>query len=144
MKQWSCVQIYFKNWIKLQLLATSLPFFCCYLKNFPSWIQIRTLNADPDPGGKIHANPYGSGSTALVEIDKKDCSKVIHNVVCPHLVKNFLNKITIFSPQIFPSWIWIWILILNADPDLGGKMNVDPCRSTSTALSHRLQLHNSV
>ena len=36
------MQIYFKNWKKLQLLAISLPFFCFYLKNFPSWIRIHS------------------------------------------------------------------------------------------------------
>ena len=47
------MQIYFKNWIKLQLLAISLPFFCFYLKIFQSWIRIQEINwmrihADPD------------------------------------------------------------------------------------------------
>ena len=49
--------MYFKNWIKLQLLAISLPFNWFYLKNCPSWIRIRILNADPDPGSKMNADP---------------------------------------------------------------------------------------
>ena len=44
--------IYFKNLIKLQLLAISLPFSCFYLKNFPSWIRIQEV-----PGGKMNADP---------------------------------------------------------------------------------------
>ena len=31
------------------------------IKKFPSWIRIRILNADPDPGGKLNADPSGSG-----------------------------------------------------------------------------------
>ena len=38
-KQWSFVQIYFKNWIKRPLLAISLPFYVFIWKIFP-WIRI--------------------------------------------------------------------------------------------------------
>ena len=62
----SFVQTYYKILIKLQLLAISLPFFCFYLKYFSSWIRI--INADPDPVGKMNADPCGSGSTALIWI----------------------------------------------------------------------------
>ena len=64
----SFVQTYYKILIKLQLLAISLPFFCFYLKYFPSWIRIRIINADLDPVGKMKADPCGSGSTALIWI----------------------------------------------------------------------------
>ena len=43
-----------------------LVFSVFYLKNFPSWIRI--LNAGPDPGDKMNADPCGSGSTALIRI----------------------------------------------------------------------------
>ena len=51
--------IYFKklHTVHLQLLPISLHFFCFCLKFFPSWIRIRKLNADPDPGGKMNADP---------------------------------------------------------------------------------------
>ena len=51
---------------KIAVISNFLAFFCFYLKNFPSWIRIRILNADPDPGGKMNADPSGSGSTALL------------------------------------------------------------------------------
>ena len=43
------MQIYFKNWIKLQLLAISLPFCLFLFENFS--------DPDPDPGGKMNADP---------------------------------------------------------------------------------------
>ena len=61
------VQIYFKNLNKLAVITNFLAFFCSYLTIFSSWIRIRILNADPDLGVKINADPCGSGyrSTAL-------------------------------------------------------------------------------
>ena len=50
-KQWSFVQIYFKSWIKLQLLANFLVFFLFLFEKFS------LLNQDPDPGGKMNADP---------------------------------------------------------------------------------------
>ena len=46
--------------INLQLLRTGTNFlsvFQFFPQNFPSWIRIRILNADPDSGGKINADP---------------------------------------------------------------------------------------
>ena len=51
---------------KIAVISNFLAFFCCYKENFPSWIRIRIMNAAPDPGGKMNADPCGSGSTALV------------------------------------------------------------------------------
>ena len=48
---------------KIAVVSNFLAFFCFYLKNFPSWMM------DPDPGGKMNADPCGSGSTALVRSD---------------------------------------------------------------------------
>ena len=47
------------------VITNFLAFVRFYLTIFPSWIRIRILNADPDPGVKMNANPCGSGSTAL-------------------------------------------------------------------------------
>ena len=46
------MKIYLKNWIKLQLLAISLPFSVFIWNIFP-------------PGSGTAADPCGSGSTAL-------------------------------------------------------------------------------
>ena len=51
------VLIYFIFSIQLQLLLISLRFLCFFPSNFPSWIRIRILNADPDPGRKMNADP---------------------------------------------------------------------------------------
>ena len=32
-------------------------FVCFKQQNFPSWIRIHILNADPDPGGKMNVDP---------------------------------------------------------------------------------------
>ena len=50
------VQIYLIK--KLHLLPISLHFFSCYFYIFPSWIRIRICNGDPDPEGKMNADPY--------------------------------------------------------------------------------------
>ena len=49
------VLIYFIFSIQLQLLL--IVFFMFFPSNFPSWIRIRILNADPDPGRKMNADP---------------------------------------------------------------------------------------
>ena len=46
--------------IKLLPVLISMHFFCFFLKIFPSWIWIRVLNSDADPGGKMNAYPSGS------------------------------------------------------------------------------------
>ena len=51
------VQIYFKKYLQLLPVPISLHFFCFYLNKFPFWIWICILNADPDPGGKMFADP---------------------------------------------------------------------------------------
>ena len=58
------MQIYFKNLLKLQLLAISLPFIFFLFEKFS------LLAPDPDPGGKTNADPCGSGSgsTALAHL----------------------------------------------------------------------------
>ena len=43
--------------IKLQLLIFSLHFFGSYFSNFSSWIRKRIFHADPDPEGKMNADP---------------------------------------------------------------------------------------
>ena len=60
------VQIYLRNLNKLVIIINFLAFFLFLFENFPSWIRIRILKADPDPGGKMNADPCGSGSTALL------------------------------------------------------------------------------
>ena len=51
------LQIYFKNLKKLAIFTGTnfLAFFCFYLKKNIS--RFRTLNADPDLGGKMNAGP---------------------------------------------------------------------------------------
>ena len=49
----------------MPIITNFLAFFQFFPKIFPSWIRIRILNADPDPGGTMNADPCGSGSTAL-------------------------------------------------------------------------------
>ena len=51
---------------RIQLKTNFFAFFCFYLINFSSRIRIHILKADPDSGEKMNADPYGSGSTALV------------------------------------------------------------------------------
>ena len=58
------MQTYFTN---LNKLVTNFLTFFCFLNIFPSWILIRILNAEPDPGRKINADPH---STALNTTDK--------------------------------------------------------------------------
>ena len=53
------VQIYFKKLNKVAVISNFLAFFQFLVDKF-------TL-LDPDPGGKMNADPCGSGSTALVE-----------------------------------------------------------------------------
>ena len=48
-------QIYFKKLNKIAIITNFLEFFLFLFKNFPSWISI--LYADPDPGGKMNADP---------------------------------------------------------------------------------------
>ena len=66
-EKWRLCKFTLKIWINLQLLPIFLHIFCSYLTIFSSWIRIRILNADPDLGVKINADPCGSGyrSTAL-------------------------------------------------------------------------------
>ena len=58
--------------MNLQLLPYRDQFLCIFAvfigKIFPSWILIRILNADPDLGEKMNADPCGSGSTTLVKL----------------------------------------------------------------------------
>ena len=70
------MQIYFKILNKLSVISNFLAFFSFYLKNFPFWIRIRKLNADPDPRSKMNADPCGSGSTALVAVGGGSCETV--------------------------------------------------------------------
>ena len=58
-------------------MAISLPFFCSYLKKFPSWIRFRKMNADP----------CESGSTALVGI-----SLISYDFVCKSLDFIFIEN----------------------------------------------------
>ena len=51
------VQIYFKKLNKVAVISNFLAFFQFLVDKF-------TL-LDPDPGGKMNADPCGSGSTAL-------------------------------------------------------------------------------
>ena len=46
---------------KIAIISNFLAFFCFYLNNFPSWNILNILNADQDPGGKMNADPCGSG-----------------------------------------------------------------------------------
>ena len=68
------IQIYLKNSNELTIITLPVPIslhFCCfYVKNFPWWILICILNADPDLdlGEKMNADPCGSGSTTLVKL----------------------------------------------------------------------------
>ena len=39
------------------IAITTNCFFMFFPSNFPSWIRIRILNADPDPGRKMNADP---------------------------------------------------------------------------------------
>ena len=43
--------------IKLQLLPTSVLIFFCYFSIFSSWIRVRIMKVDPDPWGKMIADP---------------------------------------------------------------------------------------
>ena len=43
--------------IILQLLPTSVLIFFCYFSIFSSWIRVRIMNVDPDPWGKMIADP---------------------------------------------------------------------------------------
>ena len=52
------VQIYFKKLNKVAVISNFLAFFQFLVDKF-------TL-LDPDPGGKMNADPCGSGSTALL------------------------------------------------------------------------------
>ena len=52
------VQIYLTKFLKLAIVTTFLAFFLFLFENFSL--------LDPDPGGKINADPSGSGSTALI------------------------------------------------------------------------------
>ena len=54
------VQIYFKKLNKVAVISNFLAFFQFLVDKF-------TL-LDPDPGGKMNADPCGSGSTALTGI----------------------------------------------------------------------------
>ena len=99
-------------------------------------------NADPDPA---QTNFFFFITLRRVFFScKRHCSKVRNNEDCANLLLN-LNKLQLkpvtlpiflhllsFYLTIFPSWFRIGIL--NADPYPEVKMNVDPCRSGSTAL----------
>ena len=50
--------------VKIYLITITITisnnFFSCFMfftQNSPSWIRIRILNTDPDPGGKMNADP---------------------------------------------------------------------------------------
>ena len=74
---------------KTTVISNFLAFFCFYLNNFPSWIRIRILNADPDPdqGGKMNADPCRSGSAALPEENLKNLIKktLISHALCVYI-----------------------------------------------------------
>ena len=74
------LQIYFKNLKKLAIFTGTnfLAFFCFYLKKNIS--RIRTLNADPDLGEKMNADPCGSGSTALLKAKEKGVKNLVDTV----------------------------------------------------------------
>ena len=54
------VQIYFKTLNKAAVISNFLAFFQFLVDKF--------ILLDPDPGGKINADPCGSGSTALLQL----------------------------------------------------------------------------
>ena len=58
------IQIYFNNFNKITIITNLFAFFVVVIFNFS--LQ------DPDPGGKVNADPYGSGSTALLLILRKE------------------------------------------------------------------------
>ena len=57
-KQWSLCKFTLKTLNKVAVISNFLAFFQFLVDKF-------TL-LDPDPGGKMNADPCGSGSTALV------------------------------------------------------------------------------
>ena len=68
--QWSFGQIYFQKWNKLAVFSNFLAFFLFIFDKFS------LLDPDPDPEGKKNADPWRSGSTALVRI-VNDCTYCI-------------------------------------------------------------------
>jgi hypothetical protein len=62
-----------------------------------SWIRIRIWNADPDPGDKFNADPYGSGSQTLVTGVHPTGLTVAKGVGrCPQVVSNTRKSTNIF------------------------------------------------
>ena len=75
---------------KTTVISNFLASFCFYLNNFPSWIRIRILNADPDLGGKMNADPCRSGSAALPEENLKNLiKKRLFHMRCVFIFLNY-------------------------------------------------------
>ena len=71
------VQIYLIT-ITITISNNFLSYFMFFTQNSPSWIRIRILNTDPDPGGKMNADPDPQPWFP----SKKICTLLLHIYVC--------------------------------------------------------------
>ena len=86
------VLIFFKIFLnKLAMNTNFLAFFCFYLKNFPSWIRIRILNADLDPGAKMNADRIFTSYRP--EKAKEPKKRYFHELLYTEIVKSATNRL---------------------------------------------------